>query len=262
MDEQTALTTPRPSESTEFRHRRRKKRRRITRFFIAGLAVVVPTFLTGYIIYLCYQFVHNNLGRAIAVLLGRMLRQWDTTTNQYVNPYAPYTVAAGDILAVVIVLGVAIFFGALVSSYIGRRFVRAGEQLMVRLPFVKVIYPYVKQVTDFIFSDKRTRFRTVVAVEYPRPGLYSLGFVTGGGMRSVSQATAEDRVQVFIPSSPTPITGYVVFVPRSELIELPMTVDEALRFAISAGVIIPAHEVRALPSVAEDEDEEEGAPED
>ena len=265
MDPQPALPTTRPSESTEFRHRRRRtKRRRLTRFFLAGLATLLPTLLTAYIIYICYEFVHSNLGRWLAYPLARVLGLWDPEKREITEGIVWF---AGDVLAVVIVVFVAFSVGALAGSWLGRRIVRGGERFLMHLPFVKIIFPYVKQVTDFIFSDKRTRFRTVVAVAYPRLGLYSLGFVTGGGMRSVSQATGEDSVQVFIPSSPTPITGYVIFVPRSDLIELPMTVDEALRFAISAGVIIPPHEVRALPAVAEDDEEfdeedDQGPPQD
>jgi uncharacterized membrane protein len=100
----------------------------------------------------------------------------------------------------------------------------------------------VKQVTDFVLSEKRAAFRTVVAVPYPRPGIYSLGFVTGEGWKSINRASGGEMVQVFIPSSPTPVTGYVVFVRRDEIVELDLTVDEALRFSISGGVIVPPRE--------------------
>ena len=228
------------------------RKRRATRFFLAGVATLLPTVLTGYIVFVCYRFVHTNVGGWIAVPLAKALGQWDPVRQQITNPY---TVAAGDILAVVFVLGVAIVVGAMAASFIGRRVIRGAEQLLLKVPFIKVIYPYVKQVTDFILSEKKVAFRKVVAVPYPRKGLYSLGFVTGQGWRSIREATGEDMVQVFIPSSPTPVTGYVVFVRREEIIELPITVDQALRFSISAGVIVPPREL--VEAAAADAEERE-----
>jgi uncharacterized membrane protein len=215
------------------------RKRILTRYFLTGLATLMPMVLTAYIVVIVYQFVHRNfgswLGRVLAGLLGQLGSDGKVTN--------PYTIAAGDILAVFIVLILAVFFGAMTASLFGRRIIRAGEKLLLKLPVVKVIYPYVKQVTDFILSEKDLRFHTVVALPYPRKGLYSLGFVTGRGFRTINEATEEELVQVFIPSSPTPITGYVLFVPQSDLIDLPVTVDQALRFAISGGVIVPPHEM-------------------
>jgi len=230
--------------------------RKATRFLLAGLATLLPTVLTGYIVFVCYRFVHANLGNWIAVPLGKALGQWDPARQVVTNPY---TVAAGDILAVMIVLGVAIFVGAMAASFIGRRVIRGAEHLLLKVPFIKVIYPYVKQVTDFVLSEKKVAFRTVVAVPYPRKGLYSLGFVTGQGWRSIREATGQDMVQVFIPSSPTPVTGYVAFVRRDEIIELPITVDQALRFSISAGVIVPPKEIVEAAAEAQESSKQVGS---
>jgi uncharacterized membrane protein len=246
---------------TQSEKRRKKRRRRLRRVLITGLATLLPTVLTGYIIFLLVRFVHNSVGRWIALVLAKMLGQVDPVTGYITNAY---TVVAGDILAVVIVFVLAYVLGAFTASFVGGRVVRAGEALLGKVPLVKVIYPYVKQVTDFVFSDKRRRFRRVVAVPYPRQGMYSIGFVTGNSMRTINDALErEDLVHVFIPSSPTPVTGYVVFLPREDVIELPITVDEALRFAISGGVIVPFREVVTAPEEAlleapeeEEEDEE------
>lgn len=211
-----------------------KPRRRVRRFLITGLATLLPTVLTGYIVYLCYRFVHNSLGAWIGALLANVLNETEENAATW---------AAGDILAVVIVFALAYIVGAVATGFVGRRIVRAGESFLAKVPFVKLIYPYVKQVTDFILSDKSSRFRAVVAVPYPRRGVYSIGFVTGLGMRAINERTKKEMIHVFIPSSPTPITGYVVFVPREDVIELPITVDQAIRFAISGGVIVPPQQL-------------------
>ncbi|MFW6163541.1 MAG: DUF502 domain-containing protein, partial [Planctomycetota bacterium] len=142
-------------------------------------------------------------------------------------------------------------------SFIGRRIIRVTERFLLKVPFIKVIYPYVKQVTDFILSEKQVTFRKVVAVPYPRDGMYSMGFVTGHGWRTIRDFTGTDYVQVFIPSSPTPVTGYVIFVKPEEMIDLHITVDEALRFSVSGGVIVPPRELLAAgtPLVESGEDE-------
>ena len=238
------------------------KKHKVTRFLLTGLATLLPTVLTGYIVFVCYRFVHSNLGYWIGVRLARALGQWDAASGRITNAY---TVMAGDVLAVAIVLAAALSVGALAGSFIGRRIIRGGERLLLKVPFIRVIYPYVKQVTDFILSEKKVTFRKVVAVPYPRQGVYSLGFVTGQGWRSIREATGADMVQVFIPSSPTPVTGYVVFVRREEVIELDVTVDEALRFSISGGVIVPPKEllgdaVAAVAPPAAGEPVQPGAP--
>jgi uncharacterized membrane protein len=145
----------------------------------------------------------------------------------------------GFLLAIALVY----FVGFFVASFMGRTAWGILERFQERVPLVNTIYPHVKQIVEFLLSDDRVAaFRGVVAVEYPRRGLWSLGLLTGEGMRSLTTATHEDLVSIFIPSSPTPVTGYVITVPRSDVIELPLSIDEALRFTISGGVIKPSTE--------------------
>ncbi|MCH8053202.1 MAG: DUF502 domain-containing protein, partial [Planctomycetes bacterium] len=108
---------------------------------------------------------------------------------------------------------------------------------------IRSLDPTVKQVTDFLFGDRQIEFGGVVAVEYPRRGVWSLGLLTGPAMKTIEKtASADDLVTVFIPSSPTPVTGYTITVPRADVIELALSIDEALRFTISGGVIKPPSE--------------------
>ena len=115
-------------------------------------------------------------------------------------------------------------------------------------PVMRRVYPYVKQVTDFILppEEQTQRFSRVVAVEYPRKGIWSLGFVTGEGLRSVASQVRQEFLTVMVPTSPTPVTGWVIAVPKADTIALDMTVEEALRFIVSAGVISPGSEQIAL----------------
>ena len=116
---------------------------------------------------------------------------------------------------------------------------------------IRTVYSTVKQVTDFLLSDRPVDFSGVVAVQYPRKGVWSVGLSTGGPMNQVQKCVQDDLMTVFIPSSPTPLTGYVIQVPREDVIELNLTIDEALRFTISGGVIKPDVIFRKLEGEAE-----------
>jgi uncharacterized membrane protein len=104
------------------------------------------------------------------------------------------------------------------------------------------IYPGAKQVSDFFFSDRKVEFRRVVAVEFPRRGMWMVGFVTGRAFNVLSQKVGTEMVTVFIPGTPAPVTGYAVSVPKDDVVDLPITVDEAIQYLISAGVIMPLAE--------------------
>ena len=138
--------------------------------------------------------------------------------------------------------------GRLLGGFLGKRLYRHIERLIISVPVFKQVYPYVKQVVDFLFSeDKTMQFNRVVAVEYPRRGVWSIGFQTGAAVQSIHSHAGSDSVTVFIPCSPTPFTGYAIAVPRSEVLDLPMTVEEAIRYIVSAGVLIPQAANAELP---------------
>lgn len=133
--------------------------------------------------------------------------------------------------------------GRLLGGFFGRRMYRSLEHLITRLPIFKQVYPYVKQVVDFLFADERQlRFNRVVLVQYPRKGTWSMGFLMGTGMKAINKE-AGDAVTVFMPSSPTPFTGYTITVRRREIVELPITIDEAVRYLVSGGVLVPKRQI-------------------
>ena len=141
----------------------------------------------------------------------------------------------GFLIAIILVY----FVGFFLASFIGRASWRVAESLLYRIPLIRPIYSNVKQVTDFLLSERQVGFSGVVAVQYPRKGIWALGLKTGSAVERIQQEVSEELVTVFIPSSPTPVTGYVIQVPKAEVIELNFTIDEALRFTISGGVIKP-----------------------
>jgi len=142
---------------------------------------------------------------------------------------------AGILLAAGIVLTV----GYLASGFLGRSAIATFDRLLVRVPVVRAVYPHAKQLVGFFLSEKRPEFETVVAVPYPSEGLWSLAFMTSTGLSTLNEALEGDYVAVYIPSSPLPMTGYTIFVEASRLIHVPITVEEAFRTVVSAGVLIP-----------------------
>lgn len=148
-----------------------------------------------------------------------------------------YMQAIGFIVALTVVY----LAGVLVGNLIGRTVFTHVERLLTRLPLLKQVYPSVKQVVEFLLGGGASPLPSnrVVVVEYPRKGIWSIGLMTGETMRSIEQVVGVECVTIFIPSSPTPFTGYTITVPSSSVYELPVTLDEALRFVVSGGVLVP-----------------------
>jgi len=131
------------------------------------------------------------------------------------------------------------FLGRLFTHGLGHWFVRTFDSLILSIPIVNKVYGSVKQITDFAFDDREIEFNRVVAIQYPRKGIWSLGFVTGNSMREISEAAGEPMLSVLMPTSPMPMTGFTVTLRRSEAIDLDLTIDEAIQFIVSCGVVVP-----------------------
>lgn len=136
------------------------------------------------------------------------------------------------------------FIGRLFNARLGAWFVHKFEtEILGRLPFISNVYSSVKQVTDFLLTEREVEYSRVVAIEYPRRGIWSLGLVTGDSMLDITTAAGEPMISVLVPSSPMPVTGYTMNVPRSEVVDLNLTVDQAFQFCISCGVLVPPHQM-------------------
>lgn len=129
--------------------------------------------------------------------------------------------------------------GRILGGFLGRKLIHRVERLLGRLPVFKQVYPYVKQVVEFLLGEPRIELKRIGLVEYPRTGIWSLGFITGKPSPAWHQAAGQELLTLFIPSSPTPFTGYTITVPRNAVIELDITPEEAFRFTVSGGVLTP-----------------------
>lgn len=135
--------------------------------------------------------------------------------------------------------------GKFLAAGVGRMLWNLGESIVHRLPIIRNVYSSVKQVTDFLFTEQDLSFTRVVAVEYPRKGIWTLAFVTGEGMWDIRQAANEPVVSILVPTSPMPATGFTMTVKKSETVELDITIDQAIQFIVSCGVVVPAHQAPA-----------------
>ena len=146
-------------------------------------------------------------------------------------------------VAILIAIVLLYFLGRVVTARIGAWVVHKVEKgVLARVPLVSNVYSSVKQVTDFLFTERTVEYSRVVAVEYPRRGIWSLALVTGDSMLEVTSAAGEPMVSILIPSSPIPVTGYTMSVPRREVIDMNLTIDQAFQFCVSCGVLVPAHQ--------------------
>ena len=136
--------------------------------------------------------------------------------------------------------------GRFLAAGVGRYFWNTFDRLLHQLPIVRNVYGAVKQVTDFVFSEREIEFNRVVAVEYPRKGIWSIGFVTGESMLDIHGAANEPIVSVLMPTSPMPATGFTVNVKKSETVDLNITIDQAIQFVVSCGVVVPAQQLVKL----------------
>ena len=132
--------------------------------------------------------------------------------------------------------------GYLASGFLGRGLIASFDKALTRIPLVRSVYPYTKQLVDFFLSDNELEFDTVVAAPYPSEGVWAIGFVTGGGLKTIHSELGGNFLSVFIPTSPMPMTGFTVFIEAERLIPLDISVDEALRVTVSAGVLVPESE--------------------
>ncbi len=163
----------------------------------------------------------------------------------YYEYYQPrwYLSFSGLLVAAVVIY----FIGHVLATFIGRSIWHVAEQTVSRLPVVRAVYPHVKQFIDFLLSEQRREYSRVVAVEYPRRGIWSIGLVTGEAIRDIERATGQELMTIFVPYSPWSMTGYAITVARSEVIDLNITVDQAIRFVVSGGVIRPPAAGPILP---------------
>lgn len=160
----------------------------------------------------------------------------------------PHTIFGRDIPGFGVILTFAIVFitGAIATNFFGMQIILLWEKLLNRLPVVKSIYSSVKQVSDTLFSDSGNAFRKAVLVQFPHQGAWTIAFLTGTPGGDVANHLRGEYVSVFVPTTPNPTGGYFLMMPKADVIELEMSVDEALKYIISMGVVAPANKLPKL----------------
>jgi uncharacterized membrane protein len=196
--------------------------RRVRRYLIAGLLVWVPILVTVLVV----RFILDLMDRTLLLLPPGVRPE------ALLGFHIP---GLGAVLAVLLL----IFTGMLVGNIIGRSLVSLWEDLLNRIPFVRALYSGVKSFSTTILSNQGNSFKKVMLIEYPRKGIWSIGFQTAGDLPLISAHTGEPQVCVFIPTTPNPTSGFIMMVPRSQAIELEMSVDAAMKMIVTLGVVVP-----------------------
>ena len=194
----------------------------VRRYLMAGLLVWVPIVVTVLVV----RFILDLMDQTLLLLPPS------------VRPEALFGVHIPGLGAVLAVL-LLIFTGMLVSNIIGRSLVALWEDLLNRIPFVRALYSGVKSFSTTILSNQGNSFKKVMLIEYPRQGIWSIGFQTAGDVPLISKHSGEPQVCVFIPTTPNPTSGFIMMVPRSQAIELEMSVDAAMKMIVTLGVVVP-----------------------
>lgn len=194
----------------------------IRRYFITGLVVWVPLVITVWVLTLLVGTMDQTL-----LLLPAAARP-----EHWLGVYIP---GMGVVLTVLVVF----LTGVFTANIIGQRLVRIAERALARIPVVNSIYNGVKQVSDTLFSPGGQAFRKALLVQWPSPGMWTIAFLTGTPGGDVANHLQGDYVSIYVPTTPNPTGGYFVMIPRSAVIELDMTIDEALKYVVSMGVVAP-----------------------
>ena len=194
----------------------------IRKWLLAGLLVVVPVAITVWVL----QWIIGVLDQTLLILP----EAWQP--DKLIGIHIPG-------FGVLLTLAILLLAGAITSNFLGKKLVIWGNAIMGRIPVVRSIYSSVKQVSDTLFSEGGNAFRTAVLVQWPRPDVWTIGFVTGLPGGEIPNYLVGDYLSVYVPTTPNPTGGYFVMLRRSDCIELQMSVDEALRYVISMGVVGP-----------------------
>ena len=196
---------------------------RLRNYFLAGILVTAPIAITIYFAWSMVDYVDTKVA---AVLPDRY------------NPSTYLHVAIPGLGVVILALALTLI-GFLTANFLGRMFLRLSESVVSRMPVIRTIYSSLKQLFETVLSNRTQSFSEVVLVEFPRKEMWTLGLVVGRAYAEVSEKTGVEMYNVFVPTTPNPTSGYLVFVPRAEMKRLDMTVEDCLKMIISGGIVTP-----------------------
>lgn len=205
-------------------------------YFYAGLIVILPLFLTVFIINWMVNFiVAITMESFFTVFINNAIKFFGIENNIHLK-----TAVYGLYLLSILIL--ITFIGYITKNIIGKKITRSINKIIGKLPIVKHIYTTINQIVSLVSSDKGNTYKRAIAVEYPRKGIYSIGFLTSEENAVLSQQEGKDLCNVFIPTSPNPTSGMFICVERKDIVFLDMKIDDAVKLIISGGVIVPGME--------------------
>ena len=199
---------------------------RLRNYFLAGVLITSPISLTIWIAWNLIGYIDNRVTPLIPPV-------WNPET------YLPFSIPGLGVLAMVVVLTLTGFFAA---GFLGRGLMRMGEGILARVPVVRSVYSGTKQIFETVLAQQSNAFRQVCLIEYPRPGTWAVGFVTGQTVGEVQRRTGDQVINVFIPATPNPTTGFLLFVPERDVRILDITVEEGIKLVISGGIVEPGQQ--------------------
>lgn len=193
----------------------------VRRYFITGLLIVLPVFLTLYFLFVIFAFIDGIWGKLINIYLKKHLG--------FAIPGLGF------------ILGIATVFltGFVATNFLGKRLFHLVETWFLKFPFIKQIYPSAKQIVNSFVSKERPAFQKVVMVEYPAKGVWSVGFLTNESFSKAEAAAAEKLLHVFIATTPSPFTGFLVLIPKDRVKFLDISVEEGIKLIVSGGIVNP-----------------------
>ncbi|NIA67616.1 DUF502 domain-containing protein [Pelagibius litoralis] len=214
---------------------------RLRNYFFAGVLVTAPIAITAWLAWEFVSFVDSKVTPLIPA-------RWNPET------YLPFSLPGLGVVVVVVTL---ILVGFLTAGLVGRSLIASGERLLARMPVIRSLYSAVKQILETVFKEQSQAFREVVLLEYPRSDCWALGFITGPAEHGIQDLTPDDSVNIFLPTTPNPTSGFLLFLPRTAVRPLTMTVEEGIKMVVSGGIVTPPD--RRAPA-AEGEGPSEGTP--
>jgi uncharacterized membrane protein len=227
---------PKILESEEEKRRKASFFGRLRTYFLTGILVTVPISLTVWLALELLAFVDSRVVPLIP-------EQWNPDT------YLPFSIPGLGLVVLVIFL---ILVGMVAAGVLGRAMTGAADRVVGRLPIARSIYSATKQIIETIIAQQSSAFRDVILFEYPRKESWALGFVTGRAEGQIQDHTQADVVNVFLPTTPNPTSGFLLFIPRQEAVKLSMTVEEGLKMVVSGGIITPKERKGATPPLEEE----------
>jgi uncharacterized membrane protein len=199
---------------------------RLRAYFFAGILVTAPIGITFYLAWLLVSFIDARITPLIPMPF---------------NPesYLPFAIPGLGVVVVVVTL---VLIGAFTAGYFGRLLTGFFDAALARMPVLRSVYGALKQIVETVLAKKSGAFREAVLIEYPRRGIWTIGFLTGVTEGEVQAVTGEDVINVFVPTTPNPTSGFLLFVPRTDIITLTMSVEDALKMVVSGGIVTPPTE--------------------